>query len=91
MQVVRFLLKFAFICNCCFLLIAVLQRVDVAARCKGLTGGLAVLGLLVAPYVNVVSLLGALLLLLLRRITWKGLPPWVFIGNVLILLLQIFT
>ncbi len=91
MQLVRFLLKFAFICNCCFLLIAVLQRVDTASRFKGLTNGLAVLGLLVAPYINVVSLLGALLLLLLRRIAWKGLPPWVFMANILILLLQIFT
>ncbi|PUZ23903.1 hypothetical protein GA0116948_10819 [Chitinophaga costaii] len=91
MQLVRFLLKFAFICNCCFLLIAVLQRIDTAGKFKGLTSGLAVLGLLAAPYLNVVSLLGALLLLLLHRISWKALPPWVFICNVFILLLQIFT
>lgn len=91
MQLVRFLLKLAFICNCCFLLIAVLQRVDAEGQFKSVTASLASLGILLAPYLNVICILLAGLFLLLRRIRWKALPPWVFISNIVILLLQIFT
>lgn len=91
MQLIRFLLKFAFICNCCFLIVRFLQMFNTDGRLSETIKTGAVLGMLVAPFLNICTLVLVLVMLLLKRITWKGLPPWIFISNIVILLLQIFV
>lgn len=89
MRWVRFLLKFTFICNLCFVFCYIIQRTAYAESLGGLTKGAAVLGFLVSPYLNVVTILIVLTGLLLKKLRWKEVHPYIFISNLLILLLSI--
>jgi len=50
-----------------------------------------VLGILVAPWANMLSSVLAIVLLLLRKVSWAELPGYLLILNLSILLVQILV
>lgn len=88
MRWLRFLLKFSFICNCCYLLGFIIRMTDYQ---NAATKHILVLGYIVAAPINIITCLTMITLLLLRKIQWKENHPYIFILNVIILILQLFT
>lgn len=90
MRWVRFLLKFTFICNLCFLFTFIIQRTSYSERLGELVKSSAVLGFLVAPYLNIVVSLIVIVGLVSKKFRWAEVHPYLFILNLLILLLQFY-
>jgi hypothetical protein len=90
MRWVRFLLKFTFICNLCFLFCFIIQRTSYADALGGLVKSAAVLGFVVAPYLNIVVSLIVIAGLIAKKFRWREIHPYIFILNLLILLLQFY-
>jgi hypothetical protein len=86
----RFFLKVAFICNLCFLAVQVSRYITLSPAMEQVVKSIVPLGLMVAFPLNVITLIVAVVMLLLKRIPWQELPPYLFIINVVILLSQLF-
>lgn len=86
----RFLLKLAFICNLCFILVQFSRYINMSKGFEAVIKSIIPLGMMVAFPLNVISLIIAAVMLIRRRIAWRELPPWVFIINLIILLTQFF-
>jgi hypothetical protein len=91
MRLVKFLLKFVFICNLCYLAVWLLRITEHGERFAWLFNSVIVLGILVAPWANMLSSLLAIVLLLLRKVSWGELPGYLLILNLSILLVQILV
>jgi hypothetical protein len=87
MRLVKFLLKFVFICNLCYLAGWLLRITDFMWMFKHII----VLGYLVALPANIITSLLAIILLLLHKVTWKELPGYLLILNLAILIVQILV
>jgi hypothetical protein len=86
----RFFLKLAFICNLCFLLVQFSRYINMSKGFEAIIKSVIPLGMMVAFPLNVISIIVAIVMLIMRRIPWRELPPWVFVINVIILLSQFF-
>ena len=86
----RFLLKLAFICNLCFLLVQFSRYINMSKGLEYVIKSIIPLGMMVAFPLNVITLIIATVMMIRRRITWGELPPYVFIINLIILLTQFF-
>ena len=86
----RFFLKLAFICNLCFLLAELSYYINYKGHFGELLKMILPMGLIFAFPLNIIVLIIATIMLLRHRITWGELPPFVFIINLLILLVQFF-
>jgi type IV secretory pathway VirB2 component (pilin) len=86
----RFLLKLAFICNLCFLLVQFSRYINMSKGFEAIVKSIIPLGMMVAFPLNVVTLIVAIVMLIMKRITWRELPPYVFIVNIIILVSQFF-
>lgn len=86
----RFFLKVAFICNICFLLAEVSYYIDYKGHFQELLKFVLPMGMMVAFPLNLLVLLIATIMLFRRKIAWNALPPYVFIVNVIILLVQFY-
>ena len=86
----RFLLKLAFICNACFLLVQFSRYINMSKGFEAVIKSIIPLGMMVAFPLNVITLIMAVVMLIRRTIRWPELPPYIFIVNVIILLLQFF-
>lgn len=91
MRWIRFVLKFAFICNLCFILGQLLRYTTYDHRLDMMVEHVLVLGVGVALPVNLVVCLLTAVLLGLKKIQWKPLPPWLFLCNVGILIFQLIV
>ncbi|WP_331997584.1 hypothetical protein [Chitinophaga sp.] len=60
-------------------------------RFSWLFNSVIVLGILVAPWANMLSSVLAIVLLLLRKVSWAELPGYLLILNLSILLVQILV
>ncbi len=89
MNWLRFLLKFSFICNCCYLIGFIIRITDYKDSLEGLIKHILVLGYIVAPLLNIITCLLVVILLLARKIKWWENHPYIFILNVIILLIQL--
>ncbi|QEH42104.1 hypothetical protein [Chitinophaga sp. XS-30] len=89
MSWLRFLVKFSFICNCCYLLGFVIRMTDYQDNFEGIVKHILVLGYLVSPFLNIITILLAVILLLAKRTTWANVHPYIFILNVIIFLIQL--
>jgi hypothetical protein len=86
----RFFLKLAFICNICFLLAEASYYIDFNGQAPDLLKFILPMGIMFAFPLNLLVLLIASFLLWRRKIAWAELPPYVFIVNVIILLMQFY-
>jgi len=85
MQWLRFLLRFAFICNICFLIATVIKWIPNAPTGE-LMSAIVVLGYLVAVWLNGIILLCFITLLLLKKPLKQHVPLWLIIVNLLFLI-----
>lgn len=85
------MLKFAFICNLCFILGQLLRITAYDHRLDVVVEYVLVLGVGVAFPLNLIICLITAVLLMLKRIQWKSLPPWLFLCNVGILIFQLIV
>jgi len=90
MRWIRFLLKFVFICNVCFIIGEILRITAYNHEWDALLMHILVLGVGIAFPVNLVVSVLVALLLLLKKIEWKSLPPWVYLLNLAILIVQLY-
>ena len=86
----RFLLKLAFICNLCFLLVQFSRYVNMSRGFESVIKSIIPLGMMIAFPLNIITIIMATVMLIMHRITWRELPPYVFIINLIILLAQFF-
>jgi hypothetical protein len=86
----RFFLKVAFIINVCFLLAELSYYIDFKGHFPELLKYILPMGIMVAFPLNLLVLLVAVFMLWRRRIAWAELPPFVFIVNAIILLVQFY-
>jgi hypothetical protein len=86
----RFFLKLAFICNICFLAAEASYYIDFKGQAPELLKFILPMGIMFAFPLNLLVLLFASLALWRRRIAWAELPPYVFIMNIIILLVQFY-
>ncbi|RBL89714.1 hypothetical protein DF182_24775 [Chitinophaga flava] len=91
MRWIRFVLKFTFICNLCFILGQILRISAYDHSFDMIVSHVLVLGVGVAFPLNLVVCLVTGVLLLLKKINWKQLPPWLFLCNVGILVVQLIV
>lgn len=89
MRVIRFLLKFSFICNCCYLIGFIIRMMEHTDAFQHVQKHIIVLGLVVAAPLNIVTCLLTTILLLTRKVRWADAHPYIFILNVIILLVQL--
>ncbi|MCK7555843.1 hypothetical protein MKQ70_12790 [Chitinophaga sedimenti] len=68
----------------------IVQRTNYAESLGSLTKSAAVLGFLVAPYINIATLLIVIIGLLAKKFRWHEVHPVIFVLNLLILLLQFY-
>ncbi|PSL44947.1 hypothetical protein CLV51_105320 [Chitinophaga niastensis] len=91
MRWLRFLLKFAFICNLCFIIGEILRITAYNHSWDAIVNHVLVLGVGMAfPLNGLVCILTAILLLL-KKIQWKALPPWLYLLNIAILIFQLIV
>lgn len=91
MRWIRFLLKFAFICNVCFLISEILRITAYDHSFDTVVNHVLVLGVGIAfPLNGLVSVLTGVLLLL-KKIQWKPLPPWLYLLNIAIFIFQLIV
>lgn len=91
MRGLRFLVKFSFICNICYLLSFIVRMTGYDKSMEDVVNHILVLGYVVCPYLNVLTFLVALILLLMKKLQWRNAHPYIFILNVLIFLVQLTT
>lgn len=91
MRLVKFLLKFVFICNLCYLAGLLFRMTEPSERFEGIVKHVVVLGVIVAPPVNIITSILAIILLLARKVTWAELPGYLLILNLIILIVQILV
>ncbi|MGX5818857.1 hypothetical protein ACWKWU_11710 [Chitinophaga lutea] len=89
MSWLRFLIKLSFICNVCYLVGFVIRMLDDPGKWGEAGKHIMVLGGLVAAPLNILTILLAIVLLLLKKVRWSQLHPYIFVLNVVILLLQL--
>ncbi len=89
MRLVRFLIKLSFICNICFLLGYFVRMMGDPEAWSFLTKHVTILGWLVAAPLNILTVLIAVVMLLLKKVRFADIHPYVFVLNVLILLIQL--
>lgn len=89
MSWLRFLLKFSFICNCCYLIGFIIRMVENTDSFEQVQKHIAILGLVVAAPLNIITCLLTTILLLTRKVQWANTHPYIFILNVIILLIQL--
>lgn len=88
MSRLRFVLKLAFICNLCFLAGEATYYINYADSFEGLVKHILILGFLLAFPLNIVVSIITTILLVKRKASWKDLPPFVFVTNLIILIAQ---
>ncbi|SFD81884.1 hypothetical protein SAMN05518672_103345 [Chitinophaga sp. CF118] len=86
----RFLLKLAFICNLCFLLVQFSRYINMSKGFESIIKSIIPLGMMVAFPLNIITLIIATVMLIRQKKIWKELPPYLFIINLIILLSQFF-
>ncbi|TWF39642.1 hypothetical protein FHW36_10581 [Chitinophaga polysaccharea] len=91
MHWIRFLLKFAFICNLCFLISEILRITTYSHSLDTLVNHVLVLGVGIAFPLNGILCILTAVLLLLKKIQWKTLPPWVYLCNIAIFIFQLIV
>lgn len=91
MRWIRFVLKFAFICNLCFIIGELLRIIAYDHAWDAMINHIVVLGLGVAFPLNLLVCVITGILLLLKKITWKALPPWLYLLNIAILIFQLIV
>ncbi|MRG44878.1 hypothetical protein GFS24_07125 [Chitinophaga sp. SYP-B3965] len=89
MSWLRFLLKFSFICNCCYLIGFIIRMVEYTDSYQHVVKHIMVLGGLVAAPLNIIVCLLTTILLLVRKVQWTNIHPYIFVLNVIILLIQL--
>ncbi|RFS18725.1 hypothetical protein DVR12_27155 [Chitinophaga silvatica] len=91
MRWIRFLLKFAFICNLCFLVSEILRITNYSHSLDAVVSHILVLGVGIGFPLNGLICLITGILLVLRKIQWKGLPPWLYLLNIIFLIVQLIV
>lgn len=91
MRWIRFLLKFAFICNLCFITSEILRITAYDHSFDNVVNHILVLGVGIAFPLNVILCVLTGVLLLLKKIQWKTLPPWLYLFNIAILIFQLIV
>ncbi|TWI86875.1 hypothetical protein LX66_4142 [Chitinophaga japonensis] len=91
MRLVKFLLKFVFICNLCYLAGWLLRMTEQSGDLSPVFKHMVVLGYLVALPANIITSLLAIILLLARKVSWAELPGYLLILNLIILIVQILV
>lgn len=91
MRWIRFLLKFAFICNLCFLISEILRITVYDHALDTIVNHVLVLGVGIAFPLNGLVCVLTGLLLLLKKIQWKALPPWLYLLNIAIFIFQLIV
>ena len=91
MRLVKFLLKFVFICNLCYLAGWLLRITEQSERFSWIVKHVIVLGYIVAMPANILTTLLAVVLLAIRKVTWEELPGYLLILNLIILTVQILV
>ncbi len=91
MRWIRFVLKFAFICNLCFIFGQILRITTYDHSLDMMVNHIVVLGLGVAFPLNFLICAVTGILLLLKKIEWKPLPPWLFLCNMAVLIFQLIV
>ncbi|SDF63775.1 hypothetical protein [Chitinophaga filiformis] len=86
----RFFLKVAFICNICFLLAEASYYIDYKGHFSELLKYILLMGIVVSFPLNLLVLFVAAIMLYRRKIAWAALPPYVFIVNAIILIVQFY-
>lgn len=89
MSWLRFLIKLSFICNCCYLIGFVIRMLDYSESWEQVAKHIMVLGGVVAAPLNIITCLLTAGLLLARKVQWSNVHPYIFVLNVIILLLQL--
>lgn len=89
MSWIRFLLKFSFICNCCYLIGFIIRMVEYEDSFQHVVKHIMVLGGLVAAPLNIITCILTTILLLAKKVRWPDTHPYIFILNVIILLIQL--
>lgn len=90
MDRLRFFLKLAFICNLCFALAEVAQYIDFKGQFSELLKFVLPMGLIFAFPLNLITLIIAIIMLLRHKLRMADLPPFVFVVNLLVLVLQFY-
>ncbi|ASZ12451.1 hypothetical protein KTO58_12365 [Chitinophaga pendula] len=90
MRLAKFLLRFVFICNLCYLAGYLLRITEDPDRFAWITKHIIVLGYIVALPANILTSIYTIIILISGKTKWKEIPYIVFILNLLILLIQIF-
>jgi len=90
MDRLRFFLKLAFICNLCFALAEVAQYIDFKGQFSELLKFVLPMGLIFAFPLNLITLIIAIIMLLRHKLRMADLPPYVFVVNLLVLVLQFY-
>jgi hypothetical protein len=90
MERLRFFLKVAFICNICFLIAELSYYIDYKGHFSEMLKYILLMGIVVSFPFNILTLGAGTVMLFRRKIAWVNLPPYVFIVNVIILLVQFY-
>jgi hypothetical protein len=88
MKALLFLARLALICNVLFLVCLVLQRTPDFISSQAVKGTLIVLGIFLAPFVNLAANIGYLVRVLGKKTV--NLPVWLAVTNLLFLFIQFF-
>jgi hypothetical protein len=91
MRWIRFLLKLAFICNICFLISEILRITVYNHALDSIVNHVLVLGVGIAFLLNGLVCVLTGVLLLLKKIQWKTLPPWLYLLNIAIFIFQLIV
>lgn len=89
MRLAIFLLKFVFICNLCYLAGWLLRMTEHPERFSWIVNHVLVLGYIVALPANIITSLLVIILLLSKKARWSELPGYLFVLNLIILIVQI--
>ena len=91
MRLIRFLLKFTFICNLCFLISEILRITVYDHSLDTIVNHVLVLGVGIAFPLNGLVCVLTGIMLLLKKIRWKELPPLLYLLNITILIFQLIV
>ena len=91
MRLIRFLLKFTFICNLCFLISEILRITVYDHSLDTIVNHVLVLGVGIAFPLNGLVCVLTGIMLLLKKIQWKELPPLLYLLNITILIFQLIV
>ncbi|WP_144695842.1 hypothetical protein [Chitinophaga vietnamensis] len=80
-----------FICNLCFIAGEILRITAYDHSWDTLVNHVLVLGVGIAFPVNLLLSIIVAVLLLLKKITWRALPPWVYLSNLAILVFELIV